>query len=107
MSVWRDLTQRNIFRQGHSDTLSPRRQNREQNMTDTAKITLGDTTVDSPVLSGTVGPDVVDIRKFYAQTGASCNCGKARANAAASRWNGRFGDSSDSKSVVIVKVRAT
>ncbi len=39
-------------------------------MTDTAKITLGDKTVDSPVLSGTVGPDVVDIRKFYAQTGA-------------------------------------
>jgi citrate synthase len=39
-------------------------------MTETAKITLGDTTVESPVLSGTVGPDVVDIRKFYAQTGA-------------------------------------
>ena len=40
-------------------------------MTDqTAKITLGDKSVDSPVLSGTVGPDVVDIRKFYAQTGA-------------------------------------
>src|SRR3546814_10524260 len=70
MSCCPELTQRNIFRQGHSDTLSPRRQNREQNMTDTAKITLGDTTVDSPVLSGTVGPDVVDIRKFYAQTGA-------------------------------------
>lgn len=26
--------------------------------------------VESPVLKGTVGPDVVDIRKFYAQTGA-------------------------------------
>jgi citrate synthase len=39
-------------------------------MTDTAKITLGDTTVENPVLKGTVGPDVVDIRKFYAQTGA-------------------------------------
>ncbi|MGB3846588.1 citrate synthase [Sphingopyxis sp. YF1] len=39
-------------------------------MTETAKITLGDTTVDNPVLKGTVGPDVVDIRKFYAQTGA-------------------------------------
>ena len=35
-----------------------------------AKITLGDKTVESPVLSGTIGPDVVDIRKFYAQTGA-------------------------------------
>ncbi|MBJ7441347.1 MAG: citrate synthase [Sphingopyxis sp.] len=40
-------------------------------MTDqTAKITLGGTTVDSPVLKGTVGPDVIDIRKLYAQTGA-------------------------------------
>ena len=40
-------------------------------MTDqTAKITLGDKTVESPVLKGTVGPDVVDIRKFYGQTGA-------------------------------------
>ena len=39
-------------------------------MTDTAKITLGDTIVENPVLKGTVGPDVVDIRKFYAQTGA-------------------------------------
>lgn len=39
-------------------------------MTDTAKITLGDVTVDSPILKGTVGPDVIDIRKLYAQTGA-------------------------------------
>ena len=39
-------------------------------MTETAKITLGDVTVDSPVLKGTVGPDVIDIRKLYAQTGA-------------------------------------
>jgi len=40
-------------------------------MTDqTAKITLGDTTVENPVLKGTVGPDVIDIRKLYAQTGA-------------------------------------
>lgn len=40
-------------------------------MTDqTAKITLGDKIVESPVLKGTVGPDVVDIRKFYGQTGA-------------------------------------
>jgi citrate synthase len=35
-----------------------------------AKITLGDKTVESPVLSGTIGPDVIDIRKLYAQTGA-------------------------------------
>lgn len=39
-------------------------------MTETAKITLGDTVVESPVLKGTVGPDVIDIRKLYAQTGA-------------------------------------
>ena len=40
-------------------------------MTDqTAKITLGDTTVENPVLKGTVVPDVIDIRKLYAQTGA-------------------------------------
>jgi citrate synthase len=35
-----------------------------------ASFTLGDKTIDLPVHSGTVGPDVVDIRKFYAQTGA-------------------------------------
>src|SRR5690606_34830825 len=40
-------------------------------MTDkTATITLGGKSTESPVLSGSVGPDVVDIRKFYAQTGA-------------------------------------
>jgi citrate synthase len=36
----------------------------------TAKLTLGETIFDFPVMSGTVGPDVVDIRKLYAQTGA-------------------------------------
>jgi citrate synthase len=36
----------------------------------TAKLTLGDKSLEYPVLSGSVGPDVVDIRKFYAQTGA-------------------------------------
>ena len=39
-------------------------------MTDAAKIALGDASFEYPVLSGTVGPDVVDIRKFYAQTDA-------------------------------------
>ena len=39
-------------------------------MTDAAKVTLGDAAFDYPVLSGTVGPDVVDIRKFYGQTDA-------------------------------------
>ena len=35
-----------------------------------ASFTLGDQTVSMPVHQGSVGPDVVDIRKFYAQTGA-------------------------------------
>ena len=38
-------------------------------MTD-AKFQIGDKGFDYPVLSGSVGPDVVDIRKLYAQTGA-------------------------------------
>ena len=36
----------------------------------TARIDVGGKVHDYPVLSGTVGPDVVDIRKLYAQTGA-------------------------------------
>src|SRR5918997_152942 len=36
----------------------------------TARLTVPDgTTVELPVLSGTVGPDVIDIRKLYGQTG--------------------------------------
>ncbi|WMT88706.1 citrate synthase [Pelagibacterium sp. 26DY04] len=35
----------------------------------TAKLTLGDETYEFPVLSGTVGPDVIDIRSLYAKTG--------------------------------------
>jgi citrate synthase len=35
-----------------------------------ASFTLGDKNVAMPVHEGSVGPDVVDIRKFYAQTGA-------------------------------------
>jgi citrate synthase len=38
-------------------------------MTETAKLNIGGKTVDYPVLNGTVGPDVVDIRKLYGQTG--------------------------------------
>jgi citrate synthase len=34
-----------------------------------AKLNLGDQQTDFPVLQGSVGPDVVDIRKLYAQTG--------------------------------------
>ena len=35
----------------------------------TAKLTLGDQEFEFPVLSPTAGPDVVDIRKLYAQAG--------------------------------------
>lgn len=36
----------------------------------TVKLTLGDKSLDYPIISGSVGPDVIDIRKLYAQTGA-------------------------------------
>ncbi|MBC7973781.1 MAG: citrate (Si)-synthase, partial [Myxococcales bacterium] len=39
-------------------------------MTASARIDVGGKAHDYPLLSGTVGPDVVDIRKLYAQTGA-------------------------------------
>ena len=34
-----------------------------------AKLTIGDKTYEFPMLSGSVGPDVIDIRSLYAQTG--------------------------------------
>jgi len=34
-----------------------------------AKLTIGDQTYEFPVLSGSVGPDVIDIRSLYAKTG--------------------------------------
>src|SRR5260370_36672855 len=37
--------------------------------TKTATLTVGNKTYDFPILSGTVGPDVVDIAKLYAQSG--------------------------------------
>ncbi|WP_375403355.1 citrate synthase [uncultured Sphingomonas sp.] len=39
-------------------------------MSDTASFDLGGKQFDYPVLAGTIGPDVVDIRKLYAQTDA-------------------------------------
>ncbi|MBX3561913.1 MAG: citrate synthase [Sphingomonas sp.] len=36
-------------------------------MADKASFTIGDKSFDTPVMSGTVGPDVVDIRKLYGQ----------------------------------------
>lgn len=35
----------------------------------TAKLTIGEESYEFPVLSGTVGPDVIDIRSLYAKTG--------------------------------------
>ena len=39
-------------------------------MADTAKISIGGKTLELPILHGTAGPDVVDIRKFYAESDA-------------------------------------
>ncbi|MET3710152.1 citrate synthase [Sphingomonas sp. NFR04] len=39
-------------------------------MSDTAKLQIAGKDVEYPVLKGSTGPDVVDIRKLYAQTGA-------------------------------------
>jgi len=39
-------------------------------MADTAKISIAGKTIDLPILKGTTGPDVVDIRKFYAESDA-------------------------------------
>jgi citrate synthase len=39
-------------------------------MGETAKVEIEGASVELPVLKGTVGPDVVDIRKLYAETGA-------------------------------------
>ena len=39
-------------------------------MGDTAKLNIGGKDIDLPILKGSVGPDVLDIRKLYGQTGA-------------------------------------
>ena len=39
-------------------------------MTDKATLTIADKTVEFPVLKGTTGPDVIDIRKLYGATDA-------------------------------------
>jgi citrate synthase len=38
-------------------------------MADTAQLKVGDKEYSYPILSGSVGPDVMDVRKLYAQTG--------------------------------------
>ncbi|UDF02341.1 citrate synthase [Asticcacaulis sp. AND118] len=35
-----------------------------------AKVTVGDKVIDLPILKGSIGPDVIDIRKLYAQSDA-------------------------------------
>src|SRR5258708_17848623 len=37
--------------------------------TKTATLTVGNKTYDFPILSGTVGPDVIDLAKLHAQSG--------------------------------------
>ncbi|HEX2817006.1 MAG TPA: citrate synthase [Phenylobacterium sp.] len=39
-------------------------------MADTVKISIAGKTIELPILKGTTGPDVVDIRKFYAESDA-------------------------------------
>jgi citrate synthase len=39
-------------------------------MSEQAKLTLGAKTLDMPVMDGSIGPQVIDIRKMYGQTGA-------------------------------------
>src|ERR1700755_3019668 len=39
-------------------------------MGDNAKVEIGGNAFDYPVKSGSIGPDVIDIRKLYADTGA-------------------------------------
>ncbi len=38
-------------------------------LNETATLTIGDRTLELPLYSGSVGPDVIDIRKLYAETG--------------------------------------
>ena len=38
-------------------------------MTDSAKLTIGDKVLELPIKHGTVGPDVIDIRKLYGESG--------------------------------------
>ena len=40
-----------------------------KNTTQSATLTVGGNSFELPVLSGTIGPDVVDISKLYAQSG--------------------------------------
>jgi len=37
-------------------------------MTDKAMLTIGDNSYELPIIKGTTGPDVVDVRKWYAES---------------------------------------
>src|SRR6218665_3730332 len=53
-----------------SGTIADAEAYEESSMTDkVAKLVIGDQTHEFPVLSGSVGPDVIDIRSLYAKTG--------------------------------------
>src|SRR5262244_3077552 len=50
-------------------TISPGTNMDAKSASKTATLTVGNKTYDFPILSGTVGPDVIDIAKLYAQAG--------------------------------------
>jgi citrate synthase len=52
----------------HNDLIGDHTMDATSN-TKTATLTVGNKTYDFPILSGTVGPDVIDIGKLYAQSG--------------------------------------
>src|SRR5436305_13122188 len=52
----------------HNDLIGDHTMDATSN-TKTATLTVGNKTDDFPILSGTVGPDVIDIAKLYAQSG--------------------------------------
>src|SRR5580698_10304338 len=42
---------------------------RDTHMADTAKLTIGDANYDLQIIKGATGPDVVDVRKLYDESG--------------------------------------
>ena len=82
----------------------------------TAKLDLGGKASDYPVLSGSVGPDVVDIRKLYGNTGAFTGfmmqrgrmvvCGNAGKNLGDSMYDGTIYVGGDIKSLGVDAVEA-
>src|SRR5688572_24344167 len=66
---WPSSARRKAWR-GSTRRLRPKNDTRRQVLADKqAKLTVGDKQHDLPILAGTTGPDVVDIRKLYGETG--------------------------------------